>query len=255
MTGTVVRRSLAAATVLALPLALAACAGGPPTVSPSGRDGLTVPTPSPDPADFVAGVDNPWFPLAPGTVRTYRVTGAGEARTETVTVTDRSRVVAGVRCVVVHDVTRSAAGKPLTGTWEWFAQDTGGNVWLFGEHTTAARGAGPAPGDSGEAGSWEAGVDGAQAGLMMEATPRLGDGYEQEHLAGVAEDRAEILSLSAVRDVPFGAFHHLVQTEDTTPLVPSLVRRSYYARGVGLVAEETVAGGSEVVELTGLARG
>lgn len=254
MTGTVVRRSLAAAAVLALPLVLGACAGGPPTVSPSGMDGLTVPTPSPDPADFVADVDNPWFPLAPGTVRTYRVTDVGQVRTETVTVTDRTRVVAGVRCVVVHDVTRAASGRRLEDTWDWYAQDTAGNVWFFGEDTTAHPGL-PRAGRPDTTGSWEAGVDGAQAGLVMEATPRLGDGYEQEHRAGVAEDRSEILSLTAVRDVPLGAYHHLVQTEDTTPLVPSLVRRSYYARGVGLVAVETIAGGSEVVELTGLTHG
>ena len=41
---------------------------------PTGVDELVIPTPSPDPADFVAVVDNPWLPLEPGRTWTYDVT-------------------------------------------------------------------------------------------------------------------------------------------------------------------------------------
>ena len=240
------RTRLAALTaVLTAPLALAGCGGEPPTIAPSGVDELVIPTPSPDPADFTTTIDNRWLPLEPGTVRTYEVTGDGAGKqTETVTVTDDTRVVAGVTTVVVHDVLTDARGKVVEDTYDWFAQDDDGNVWYFGEDTTEY-----GDGKPSTEGSWEAGVDGAEAGLVMAARPRIGDGYAQEHLAGVAEDRAEVLSLTERRAVPAGVFGDLVETEDTTPLEPGLVERKFYAEGLGVVLEETVTGGDELVQL------
>jgi len=226
------------------------CAGGPPTVPPSGVDGLEIPTPSPDAGDFVDRVDNRWFPLEPGTVWTYRGTGDEGGHTEVVTVTDRTRVVQGVTTTVVHDVTTDADGKRVEDTFDWYAQDVDGNVWYFGEDTTSYERRRPST-----EGSWEAGVDGAEAGLVMAAHPRVGDGYEQEHLAGVAEDRARVLSLAELRTVPLAEYDDLVQVEETSPLEPGVVERKYYASGVGLVLEETVAGGSDSVQLVSLSRG
>ena len=210
-------------------------AGGPPTIDPSGVDGLVIPTPSADPTDFVAKVDNPWFPLEPGTVRTYRLLDAGGTRTETVTVTADTRVVQGVTTTVVHDVTTGKGGRVTQDTDDFYAQDLAGNVWKFGTQ-----------------GSWQAGVHGAQAGLVMAATPRLGDGYLQEYAPGVAEDVTEVLSLGERRSVPAGVFGDLVQTEETAPLEPGLVQRRYYAEGLGLVYAETVAGDSGIIELVGV---
>lgn len=225
---------------------LSGCAGGPPRVDPAGVDGLEIPTPSPDPQDFVASVDNPWFPLEPGTVWTYRGSSTEGTETVTVTVTDRTRVVQGVTTTVVHDVVADARGRTVEDTFDWYAQDTAGNVWYFGEDTTAYEG-----GKASTEGSWEAGVDGAEAGLLMPARPRVGDGYAQEHLAGVAEDRGEIVALHVRSVVEAGTYDDVLVTEDTTPLEPGLVERKYYARGVGIVREEDVTGGSEIVELVG----
>jgi len=228
---------------------LSGCAGGPPRVDPAGVDGLEIPTPSPDPRDFVASVDNPWFPLEPGTVTTYRATGEEGVEMVVVTVTDRTRVVQGVSATVVHDVVTDARGRIVEDTFDWYAQDTAGNVWYFGEDTTAYDGR-----RTSTEGSWEAGVDGAEAGLVMPARPRVGDGYAQEHLPGVAEGRGRILTLRERRAVPAGTYVDVVVTEETTPLEPGLVERTYYARGAGPVFEEDVAGGSEVVELVELRR-
>lgn len=224
-----------------------ACAGGPPTVDPSGVDGLVVPTPSPRPADFTDRVDNPWFPLVPGSVRTYRVTTDGGPRTVTVTVTGRTRVVAGVRTVVVHEAVAGPRGRRVAQADEFYAQDLAGNVWSFGVAGTAYDGGRP---DT--AGSWQAGVAGAEAGLAMPARPRLGDGYAREHAPGVAEDQAEVLDLAATRDLPTGLDDHLLETADTSPLEPGRVQHTFYARGLGLVEQDTVTGGTERVELTGV---
>jgi len=232
------RTSWAAAALSAA--VLAGCGvGDPATVGPSGVDGLVIPTPSPDPADFVPAIDNPWLPLAEGSRWRYRVVEDGRVTERvTVTVAGEGEQVAGVDATVVREVVRGADGELVEKTRGWFAEDADGNVWQLGTDGTG--------------GSWEAGLDGAQAGLAMPSTPRVGDGFELEHAPGTAEDRARVMSLGAEATVPAGAFTGLVETEVTTPLEPGLERRASYAEGVGLVRLATVAGGSDgaaVVEL------
>ena len=234
--------------LLTLPVLLLAGCGGAVKIDPSGVDGLEVPTPSPDPDDFVRGIDNPLLPLRPGTVWVYEATGEDGPETVTVTVTDQTREVDGVTTTVVHDVATGADGEVVEDSYDWFAQDRDGNVWLFGEDMTAY----DRRGRPDTEGSWEAGVDDAQAGLAMPATPRVGDGYRRELYAGVAEDQAEVLSLGETRQAGGVLYDDLLMTEGTTPLEPGLVERRFYARGTGLVLAETVSGGDEVVELTDL---
>jgi hypothetical protein len=245
-----IRRPFMLAIAACLPLLVGGCGSAPEKSPPTGVDGLRIPTPSPDPDDFVAGIDNPYLPLAPGNRWVYRSGGLDQERT-TVTVTGDTREVQGVTTTVVHDVVRDSDGEVVEDTFDWFAQDTAGNVWYFGEDTTEY----DDHGRPDHSGSWEAGVDGARAGLVMPAQPRVGDGYQQESLPGVAEDRGEVLSLDESVNVPFGSYIDVLQTEDTTPLEPGLVERKYYAPGVGLVREETVLGGSERVELVNYAGG
>ena len=239
----------------ALPLlALAACGGEEPA-GPEPVASSAPPLPQKDepfeldPADFVGTIDNPYWPMTPGSRWVYRETDAdGTVQRVVVTVTDRTKVIEGIEATVVRD-TVTEDGEVVEDTFDWYAQDRWGNVWYLGEATKEY------DGDKvSTEGSWEAGVDGAQAGLVMPATPRVGDGYAQEHREGVAEDRAQILSVDERRVVPFGTYDAVVQTEDTTPLEPGLVEHKYYARGVGAVFEEDVSGGSEVVELVGLRR-
>lgn len=238
------RRLLAVAATAGL---LAGCASGPGASPPTGVDGLQVPTPSPDPADFVERIDNPLLPLVPGNEWVYE---SSEGETTTVRVTDRTREVAGVATTVVRDVVTDETGETIERTFDWFAQDRAGNVWYFGEATTAY----DARGRPDHTGSWEAGVDGAEAGLVMAAHPRVGDGYRQESDPGVAEDRAQVLSVDETVNLELGLFTHLLVTEETTPLEPDVLERKYYAPGVGLVLERTLSGGDErrtLVEFTG----
>ena len=240
-----VRRPARGAAIGLLVVGLAGCAAGAPRpVEPSGVDGLVIPTPSPDPGDFVEGVDHPLLPLAPGSVWRYESRVDGEIdETIEVTVTDDVREVAGIPATVVRDVVTDADGRVVEDTYDWFAQDTAGNVWYLGEDTTSFEGGKPST-----EGSWEAGVDGAQAGLVMPATPRVGDGFQQEYDEGRAEDQGRILDLAASRTTSYGSWDDLLQTEDTTPLEPDVVEHKFYARGIGLVLEENPAS-DEVVEL------
>ena len=199
-----------------------------------------VPTPTPDPDDFVDTIDNPYLPYLPGTRWVYENTSSEGDERIVVTVTEQTRMVQGVRTTVVRDTVTDEDGKVVEDTFDWFAQDTAGNVWYFGEDSTSYE-----DGKASKEGSWEAGVDGARAGVVMLADPRPGDRYQQEFLEGEAEDRAEVLAVDAETTVPFGSYTDMVKTADTTPLEPEVEEHKYYAKGVGFVYEEKVSGGDD----------
>lgn len=181
------------------------------------------------PAGFTTSIDNPYMTLRPGTTFVYEDNESGE--TNSFTVTRKTVVVDGVTCVVVHD-TAKVNGVVIEDTFDWFAQDDKGNVWYFGEDTKAYEPGNPDPVST--EGSWEAGVDGAQAGIVMLADPDVGDKYYQEFAPGVAEDWAKVLRLDANVDVVYGSFGDTLKTRDVNPLDPS-VENKYYVPGVGNV--------------------
>ena len=232
------RRSvgLVAAVVLLASAAAGCGAAGqanPEKIGPRGVDELVIPTPSPDPEDFVSEVDNPWLPLAPGTVWTYDVSGGAADELE-VRVEDRRETVAGVECVVVRSRLVGSDVRTV-GVSRFYAQDRAGNVWLLGERPDV---------EGVDAGrSWLAGEDGAEAGIAMLATPRVGDGYLQER-ATSAQDRSTVLAVDEERTGPAGTFRGLLLTEDTLSGLTDVVVHRYYAEGVGLVEETTTVGGS-----------
>jgi hypothetical protein len=204
-----------------------------------------------DPHDFSTRIDNPYLPLAPGSRWVYRETGGeGGVQRVDVTVTPRTRRIAGgVEARVVHDVV-SEAGRTVEDTYDWYAQDRDGNVWYLGEDTKEYAG-----GKASTEGSWEAGVRGAQAGVAMPAAPRTGMAYRQEHYAGQAEDRARILSLDEQAEVPAGHFTHALLTRESTPLEPRVLEYKLYAKGVGVVLTLTASGGGDREELVRYERG
>lgn len=201
----------------------------------------------PRPDHFAARIDNPFYPLPAGATWQYRGNSPDGVEEVTVTVTPDTRPVDGVTATVVRD--RSTIdGRLEEDTFDWFAQDDRGNVWYLGEDTTAYA----EDGSTSTEGSWEAGVHGARGGIVMPARPSTGDRYQQEHLTGVAEDRAEIQTLDAAGKVPWGAFHHAILTRDTTPLEPDNTEHKYYVRGVGDVLEQE---GDERLELVSFTPG
>jgi hypothetical protein len=198
-----------------------------------------------DPADFTTRIDNPYWPMAPGSGWVYRETDPdGTEKRVEVTVTHRTKRVAGARARVVHDVV-TQGGALVENTYDWYAQDRAGNVWYLGESTREYENGKVAS----TAGSWEAGVDGAQAGIVMPAEPRVGMSYRQEQYAGHAEDRARILSLDKKVEVPFGRFRRVLMTKDYTPLEPAVLEHKLYARGVGPVLVLSLSGGGGREEL------
>jgi hypothetical protein len=200
--------------------------------------------PDVDPADFVAEIDNPYLPWIVGSRWVYEGESDGESERVEVVVTDERKTVMGIEATVVRDSVY-AGGELKEDTFDWYAQDRDGNVWYLGEETKEY--------EDGEVasteGSWEAGVDGAQPGIVMPADPTVGFAYRQEYYAGEAEDMGEIIEVGATVDVPAGHYEDVVITKDWNPLEPEMIEQKQYAPGVGPVHEQLVAGGDGLLEL------
>jgi hypothetical protein len=207
-------------------LAAAGCGSESPQSPPTGIDELVIPTPSPDPGDFVRGVDNPWFPLAPGTTWRYRLTGA-TAGTLVVTVEDTTYDIAGVGTTPVSRT--EPTGEQLV---DYYAQDRRGNVWWFGRE-----------------GVWRAGDDGAEAGLAMPARPRRGDGWRAAYGPGVVDVRDTVVTLDQTQSVPAGTFADLLGIDVTDTETPDGERRRFFARGLGMLEEVSTEGPVYLAEL------
>jgi hypothetical protein len=190
---------------------------------------------------FVSRVDNPWFPLAPGTTFVYRGVKDGKRSRDVVRVTRRAETIDGVHCTVVKDLLY-LTGKLEERTTDWYAQDAAGNVWYYGERTAELDARGRV---KSTAGTWRAGVHGAVAGIYMPAHPRVGQTGRQEYFKGQAEDHYRVRSLSTRVRTPAASSSHALLTEEWTPLEPGVLDHKYYVRGIGTVLEQTVKGGDE----------
>ena len=184
---------------------------------------------------FSARVDNPWFPLPPGTTYVYEGSKDGEPGRDVVTVTRRTTTIAGAPCAVVSD-RLYLPGRLAERTTDWYTQDRLGNVWYFGEKTAEL--------DrnrrvTSTEGSWQAGADGARPGIFMPARPSVGASFRQEFLRGHAEDHFRIIGLVGM------ATKNALLTREWTPLEPEVVDHKLYVRGIGLVDERTTRGGDE----------
>lgn len=233
------RATLSLTTIAATAL-LAGCGGSGSSALPEGTEVVEL-----DPADFTSEIDNPWMPLRTGSRWVYRETdGEGNVQRVEVTVLDETREVMGIEVRIVHDLV-TEDGERVEDTYDWYAQDSDGNVWYFGEDTKEFENGKV----STRAGSWEAGVDGAQPGILIPGEPSVGMKYRQEYYEGEAEDAAQVLSLEEKVEVPHGTFDAVVMTKDFTPLEPDILEHKFFARGVGMVLALTISGGSDREEL------
>ena len=231
--------------------------GASPTVVPSAT-ATHVPSKTPKPtaapkyapvikaSNFVKTINNPYFPLTPGTTFLFNGTKDNSKVLNQVVVTKKTRKIMGVTCVEVDD-TVMVDDKLEEKTIDWYAQDKQGNVWYFGEDSKEYNTSGKVISTEG---SWLAGVKGALPGIVMQAKPEVDLSYRQEYLKGHAEDMAQILSLTESIQVPTGSYDNVLLTKDWTPLETKIVENKWYAKGVGLVRSLMVQGGEEDMQLT-----
>jgi hypothetical protein len=200
-----------------------------------------------NPANFSTNITNPYFPLKPGTTFVYEGDTADGRERDEFQVTRKTRTFLGVKCVEVRDKV-SVDGELTEDTLDWFAQDKAGNVWYFGEESKQIE-------DGiivGIDGSWQAGVDDAKPGIVMEAKPQVGDNYRQEYLISEAEDNAEVIALGQTINVHGKTYKNALVTHEFSGLEPSANERKFYVPNVGfvLVIDDETGDRSELVSIT-----
>jgi len=203
------------------------------------------------PEDFETEFDNqnPYWPLKAGNRWVFE----GGEETITVEVLDEIKLIEGVTCIVVNDVVEED-GEPIEDTDDWYAQAENGDVWYMGEISMSFE---TFDGDDPEVaelvdveGSWKAGRDSAQPGIVMFAAPVAGTVYRQEVSLGDAEDAAEVLSTSySYGDDPeldemvpeeladLLCDDDCVVTREFSPIEPDVEGLKYYSPLVGLFLE------------------
>jgi hypothetical protein len=202
-----------------------------------------------NPGRFSTRIDNPWFPLRPGTTYVYTGGEGGKRTRDVVTVTNRAITISGVKCRVVRDLVY-VEGRLAEPTSDYYAQDQTGNVWYFGEDTAELDSAGHV---KSREGTWRSGVRGARAGILMPAKPVIGRAYQQEFYKGHAEDFAR--AIAVFHTVAGARGSNALLTEEWSPLEPGILDHKMYVRGVGDVLERTVKGGDEQLELQSIRTG
>jgi hypothetical protein len=234
-------RGLNVAVALGAVVTAAVVAAAPGFTAPTAQ---SCPKPPALPTAWANQVDNPYLPLTPGTTWTYKGKLDGTSATDVFTVTNQTKMILGVTTTVIHDQVFQQ-GDLVEDTFDSFAQDASGNVWYFGEDTREL--------DHGQVvsteGSWEAGVNNARAGIFMPATPAVGQVFKQEDAKNVAEDCTKIADLHASIKTPYVTTSDALKTEEFSLLEPSVLDNKYYVRGIGLVAERTVQGGTDFLDL------
>jgi hypothetical protein len=198
-----------------------------------------------DPKNFVSVVDNPYSPLTPGTTFTYQGETEGTPTRDVMTVGRNTKEILGVNVIIVHHLSYEN-GVLIEDTFDWFAQDKDGNVWYFGEDTKELDANGNVVSTEG---SWEAGVNGAEPGIVMLTDPKKGNRYQQEFAPNVAEDMAQVIGFVDSLCVSYGCFENVLVTKEWSPLEKGVIENKYYAKGVGFIFSDMVKGGDEKSEL------
>ena len=193
-----------------------------------------------DPAQYVGAIDNPWFPLTPGTVLIYRGSKDDRRADREVEVTGKTKTVGGVNCRIVEDRV-ALGGRPAEKTIGYYAQDVAGNVWYFGEESQEL----DKKGNVIKSESWQAGVDRATPNLIMSAHPEIGDHFSHPY----TNSNTEVLSLDTSVEVPYGTFGNALQIKEWNPEETAFLSHRFYLQGIGEVRDVDVKANSEDLQL------
>ena len=212
------------------------------------------PAPAPsgaiNPADFSPQVDNPLFPASSfgtlelsGTERDSKTGRTVEVR-EVTRRLDKTDTIVGVP-VVVLEVKEYEDGQLVELTEDYFAQHRDGSVWYLGERVSDYKDGKVV----GHGGQWLAGEGGNLPGLYMPANPAVGQEFEPERVAGVAEERFKVVEVNLEVAVPAGRFTGCIKVEEFD--VPDKVTEfKFHCPRVGTVRAEGPDGTAELVRIT-----
>lgn len=197
-----------------------------------------------DPQNFIKGVTNPYFTLVPG--RKFRLAGRTPEGIDVIKellASDRTEDILGVNTQAIWE-REFRDGALVSDTKKWYAEDKEGNVWLFGQDEIEIFG-GFAKG-SGD--SWKAGIDGARAGIVIPANPKVGDALHTEY-SGYSDQKAHVVSVSESINIPQGAFSNCLKIRDYQD-EKGKPEDSFYCKDVGNLSLESIPGTFGKIQLT-----
>jgi hypothetical protein len=195
-------------------------------------------------ADATEG--NPWFPIQPGlqVVKDGHVNVGDRRLTHRIvyTITDATKMINGVRATVALDQDFNG-GELAEQALDFVAQDKKGNVWYLGSYTETYEGGQFVNATD----AWLAGVNGAKAGVLMEAHPKKGDSFLQATVPGEGSAIAQVVKTGSSKCVPFKCYEDVVVLQEGAP---GGGEYKYFAPGVGgIKTEPNYSGGDQEVEL------
>jgi hypothetical protein len=203
-------------------------------------------------------IDNRFYPLVPGMQFfldgvVIGTDGTSHPHRIATTVTDLTKVVDGVRTLVIFDVDIQD-GQLQESELFFLAQRDDGSVWTLGEY--------PEEYDNGvlagAPSTWIAGTAHARAGIAMLAHPQVGN---PTYLQGLGpkvgfKDCATVFATDQRTCVTLGCYNDVLVTDEFAPLdAQGGHQRKFYAPGVGPV-RVAAAGGvdPEALQLTKAAK-
>lgn len=202
-------------------------------------------------------INNPYWPLLTGTSFEYRAETEDGCLVNEVFVSSYVKTILGIDTRVVED--REWEDDDCDGgrdylleeTLDWYAQDDAGNIWYMGEDTKeyCERDSAQAGQVCSTEGSWEAGVNYAEAGIIMLANPTPGDFYRQEFAEGEAEDMGMVLRTNAFVSTELADYENCLKTREWTALEHGNIEHKHYCPDVGLVLINELKGKTVRVEL------
>jgi hypothetical protein len=224
--------------LLALALTAAACGGGDNSTAADGAATATNAVgATPDPGDCTAEVDHPLVPLSSISSKIFEgseknpdtgqiiLTRSEQRRLE------ESKTIAGYPVTVVES-SGFEDGEQVDKTVAYYTQCGDGSVWFVGEKVDEIE-----DGEVVASDQWEAGQDGAQAGLLMPADPKVGQTFEPERVPGVSEARAKVVAVGVAVTTNAGRFTDCIKTEDFSPL-DKVTEFKWHCPRVGSVREQ-----------------
>jgi hypothetical protein len=163
-------------------------------------------------------VTNPYLPYVPGTrfILSGTVTTGGHPHPHQIvtTVTDLTKMIDGVRTVVVYEQDLQL-GVVQESELLFTAQDVTGWVWHVGEYPEVYENGHPAAPEA-----WLSGVAGAEAGIDMPLNPYVGEVLMQGYSPKVFHDCTRVEALHRHRCVPTGCYSNVVLTNEWSPVAP-----------------------------------
>lgn len=219
---------------------------------------LSTPTPTPVPAkdepktstsfdakNFVVGINNPYLTYKPGTTYIYEgEDDEGEEVRVEIEVTSKTRLFMGVTTMEIVERLYDEDDEQIETSSSWLAQDSSGNVWMFGEYSEE---------EEGDIIEWYAGdAIGTKPGIIMKANPVPGDTYLNEYLKGVTETGVGIVSVTEKITVPYGSYQSCLKTREWTPQEPDAIDYKTYCKGVAAMVKDIPKTGDEFIELTNI---